>query len=149
VIGILVLLLCLRAENAYAQTASTTLQRGRDNSKAVELYNQGLAATQKGDISAARQFFEAAVRANPKMPETQSMLGWVLLVQGQVDPAIAHLKEAIRLKPGVAEMHETLSRAYVARGDGAAAVQEAQTAVKLAPRGAEAHHTLANTQEFA
>src|SRR6516162_2633138 len=58
--------------------APRSAQSNSTRANAVERYNQGLALAQKGDLAAAQQAFQAALRANPKLPEAQSMLGWVL-----------------------------------------------------------------------
>src|SRR6266436_4773206 len=57
-------------------------------SRAAAVYQQGMSALQNGDLSGARAAFEKVLRLAPQSPEGHNSLGWVLLAQGEIDPAI-------------------------------------------------------------
>src|SRR2546427_10835900 len=63
-------------------------------SRAAAVYQQGMSALQNGDLGGARAAFEKVLRLAPQSPEGHNSLGWVLLAQGEIDPAISQLRTA-------------------------------------------------------
>jgi tetratricopeptide (TPR) repeat protein len=110
--------------------------------------NEGLAALQRGD-PAARKQFETAIRLNPASAEAHNYLGWVLYTTGEIKPAITQFETAIRLKPSLAEAHVNLSAAFAQANDPPAATREARKAVALSPQSADAYHVLDRALELA
>src|ERR1022692_530188 len=68
-------------------------------------YQSGLAAMSRGDLPAARNAFEKAVKVNPRNADAQNMLGQVLLQLGDVDGAIVRFREVVELRPTLAIAH--------------------------------------------
>ena len=67
----------LAAFSLFAQSTSAPAKPDA-SSPSTAATNEGLAALQRGDFSAARKQFEAAVRLNPGSAEAHNYLGWVL-----------------------------------------------------------------------
>src|SRR5215470_5904019 len=114
---------------AYPSAAVVALQIP---SATNDSYQEGFAAVQRGDFAAARKAFESALQADPQNAEAHNMLGWVLLKQGEIQPAIVELQNALRLKASLVEARINLSSALVLARDAPGAVREAQAAVELA-----------------
>ncbi|HKQ56264.1 MAG TPA: tetratricopeptide repeat protein, partial [Candidatus Eisenbacteria bacterium] len=67
-----------------------------DRDQAVSLNNQGFAALQAGNRSAARQFLAGAVERDPGYPQAQINLARVQLGDGAPDSASLRLQELLR-----------------------------------------------------
>src|ERR1700730_13946476 len=126
----------LLAQDPAAQTKLRAAQ-------AEEVYAKGMSALQRGDLATAQAAFEKVVGIAPGSPEGHNSLGWVLLAQEQIDPAIRQFQMALRLKPDFPQAHSNLANAFLRKGDTQGALGESQEAVRLAPRDSEAHRTLA------
>src|SRR5215469_5051609 len=91
------LFLSLLVVKASAQsTASAHLG---PTSRVTTIYQQGLAALQKGDLDSARAAFEKVVRLAPQSSDGHNSLGWVLLARDDIDSAISEFQRALKLKP--------------------------------------------------
>jgi len=71
---------------------------------------------------------------NPNNDSAHAGLGIVLVVQGNLDAAIAEKREALRLSPNNAAFHASLGDALEQKGDRAGALQEYRTAATLDPK---------------
>src|SRR5579884_2784636 len=91
-------LLCSLTAGAALVAAQNSEPQPQDADRAKSLYSQGMSALQKGNLADAKAAFEKVVRIVPASPEPHNSLGWVLLQQGDVDPAIAQLRAALKLK---------------------------------------------------
>jgi Tfp pilus assembly protein PilF len=69
-------------------------------------------ALERGDLPAARQTVEAALRAAPTSPALHNLAGVVAAQQGAVFEAEGHFKEAVRLAPRSVPPLENLARLY-------------------------------------
>jgi Flp pilus assembly protein TadD len=105
------------------------------------VYQRGMAALQRRDLSAARAAFERVVRLAPNSPDPHNSLGWVLLNQGQVEPAIAQFHTALRLKPNFPQARINLANALAQGGKLEDAEAQAREAARIAPNDSEAHRT--------
>ena len=114
-------------------------------SPAAAVYQRGLEALRKGDLSSARAAFEKAVRLTPANADAQASLGWVLAQQGELAAATSHLKIAVKLRTIFANARITLASILAQQGKAPEAEQELRIAVKLEPKNAEAHRMLGRT----
>ncbi len=82
--------------------------------------------------------------AVPRSAQARNNFGGALLMQGQVDGAIAQLQEALRLDPAHAEAHSNLGVALARRGRSAEAIEHYRQALSLDPRQTQAYSNLGN-----
>jgi Flp pilus assembly protein TadD len=100
----------LRAQDASAPGGGRAAQ-------ADASYRVGITALQQGDLASARTAFEKTVQLQPRSPEAHNSLGWVLMAQKQVDPAIAQFQAALDLRADFFQAHMNLSSAFLLKGD--------------------------------
>ena|SRR5215813_11568327 len=79
---------------------------------ALDLYQKGAAAAQKGDAKGAVEFLNKAVTAYPNFAQALSDLGAQYLKLSQWDKAIETFESLIKLKPSDAGAHLDLGIAY-------------------------------------
>ena len=84
------------------QAPSAAKPKSAGAGQVQRIYRQGMAALERRDLAAARAAFEKVVRLAPKSPEGHNSLGWVLLAQGEAQPAISQFRTALQFKPDVA-----------------------------------------------
>src|SRR6202030_482801 len=126
----------------------SSAQNKRHPTQADEVYAQGMSALQQGDLGTAQAAFEKVVRIAPSSPEGHNSLGWVLLAQERIEPAIREFRAAVRLQPDFPQAHINLANAYMRKGDMQNALRESREAVRLVPQDSEAHRTLARALDF-
>src|SRR6266704_6091033 len=143
-IAICLTMLC--ADFASSQAPGNPSEQAQ--ARAEALYAEGMSALRKQDLAGAQAAFEKLIRVAPKSPEAHNSLGWVLLNQGQVDPAVTQFRSAIRLKPDFPQAHLNLANALSQRRDFAEAESEAHEAIRLAPKDSETHRTLGRVLSF-
>ena len=103
----------------------------------------GHEAEQNKRISEAIEFFEQALKLNPRDAQSQLALGNALLGQGRIEEAIDHDQLALNLEPQSAKVQNDLGAALLRRGSLNAAAVHLQKALELDPSFAEAHSNLA------
>jgi len=135
------------------QTFETALETLRDNNGwgvAQTLYGFGALARQRGDNAAALRHFRAAltlyreIDARPEMARCLAGIGWVALVQLDLDTAAVSLTESIQLSLATGQ------RLAIARGIEAFAAlavlrDDLVTAAKLASAGSALRAALGQT----
>jgi predicted Zn-dependent protease len=136
------------ASTCGAQSVQTEDGGAQQKEDPNTAYAQGVAALQAGDLAGARRSFEHVVKIAPNSGAAHNSLGWVLLAQDDIGPAISQLQTAVKLEPGFAQARINLSNAYVRNGDAPLGLHEAREAVKLAPEDSEAQRTLARAEIF-
>ena len=72
--------------------------------QAKSLYAQGMDAVRRGDLSSAYASFHQVVQLLPNSPEAHNSFGWVLLNQGQLDPAANEFRASLSLRPNFAAL---------------------------------------------
>ena len=120
----------------------STLLRSGDATGAAAALNQALiqqpdAATQQelgrayytlGNLPAAIQALEAAVRMDPDLTEARDALGNMLAERGDLPRAEQELREAIRRQPDFASAHSNLAKVLMTKG----AFEDAEANYKIA-----------------
>jgi tetratricopeptide (TPR) repeat protein len=91
---------------------------------ALDLYNQGYAASNAGRYQEAADAFKAAIAQKADYAEAYNMLGFCTRKMGNVAGAFAYYEKALKLKPNFPEAREYYGEAYLEQGDLAKAVQQ-------------------------
>ena len=81
------------------------------------LYFLGVASRERGNLTDAVRFWEAAVTADPTHVPSLGDLGALRLAQGDTTAALGHLREAVRLDPSRAGSWFLLGRVYLGNRD--------------------------------
>src|SRR5256885_225608 len=77
---------------------------------ADQLYNEALAADQKGDFARAALLYEEVIKVQPDSIPARTNLGAVLVQLGRFQEAIAQYEEAIKRDPKNSIVHLDLAR---------------------------------------
>ncbi len=86
---------------ALRHQAATTL-------RAMSMLQMGQQQFETGNMRAARQMYEEAVRLNPDNPVTNYLLGEVYLIERNLEPAVDHLEKALALDSNLAPAYAAL-----------------------------------------
>jgi protein O-mannosyl-transferase len=117
-LSLVLLVLCARSQAGYWRDSQTLWTRALtctvDNY--VAECGLGNAFVDAGNIDAAMQRFQTALKLNPSFAEDHINIGHVLLQQGDVDEAIAEFTEAIRLRSNNATARFNLGVALMQKG---------------------------------
>jgi tetratricopeptide (TPR) repeat protein len=84
---------------------------------AVEVYNQGVAALNSGDLETAEVLFETALEKKPDLGAAHGALARLYLRAERHQEAVDAALEAIELETDVASMNQVLYNSYTALGD--------------------------------
>ena len=104
---------------------------------AIQTYNEGAIANQKGDLVTAVAKFNAALELDPSLAEAHAALGAVHYNQERYDEALAAIDKTLELKPDHLGARRTRFLVHDARNDRAAA-DEAMAAYIEVDRGGAA-----------
>jgi len=95
--------------------------------------NLGEVYLERGEFSAARAEFQAALQLKPDYAFAHNNLGVLLIRQGQPTEARPWLETAIRLDPNYSDAYGNLGAAYEAAGDLSAARRAYEAGLRKAP----------------
>lgn len=126
-------LLCLGLAGANCLGRALAGPQTTAVSSADAALSEGMSQLQRGDLAAARAAFEKAVKLAPGNAAAHNILGWTLLAQSEVEPAIVQFRAALRINPSFASGHMHLASALV----------------RLTPKDSEAHRTLGRALAYA
>ncbi len=98
--------------------------RGSSQPSALQLYNQGYAASDAGHWQEAIDAFKQAIALKADYAEAYNMLGYCTRKMGNVQGAFTYYEKALQLKPNFPEAREYYGEAYLQEGDLAKAVQQ-------------------------
>jgi tetratricopeptide (TPR) repeat protein len=98
--------------------------------------NLGKVYLERGEMSAARQEFQAALRLRPEYAPGNNNLGVLMLREGEPAAARHWLEMAIRLDPNYGEAYGNLGAVYEALGDLTAARQAFERGLQASPNSA-------------
>src|SRR5205807_7419794 len=91
---------------------------------ADQLYNEALAADQKGDFARAALLYEEVIKVQPDSIPARTNLGAVLVQLGRFQEAIAQYEEAIKRDPKNSIVHLDLALAWYKQGEYEKAIRE-------------------------
>jgi tetratricopeptide (TPR) repeat protein len=117
-----------------------TLRRNPD--AFIASNNLGAILLLRGDLPAAKGYFEAAMRSKPDYAEGLDNLGLVSQREGRLDEAVSYYRDALRRDPGCVDAHNNLGIVLAQRGNASEALGHFQEAVRLKPSFAKAHQNL-------
>jgi tetratricopeptide (TPR) repeat protein len=112
---------------------------------ALDLYQKGAAAAQKGNAKSAVEFLSQAVNAFPNFPVALSELGLQYMKLGQMDKAGETFEALLKLKPADPTAHLNLGIALYNQNKLDPAQTHLREAVKLNNAGSTAHYYLGVT----
>ncbi len=105
-------------------------------------FKLGVTLAHRGDLTAAIQNFEAALRLNPRNAATYSALGFAFAVQGRLSEAGEQFDHALRLSPRQAEAHTGLGLLLARQGKFGEAADHFRRALESNAHDAQAHTNL-------
>ena len=92
-----------------------------------KMFQDALAAQQRGDDATAIRLYQALVKSHPDVPEVRANLGAVLARQGRFDEAIEQYRAALTRTANSPAVRMNLAIAYYKKGAIADAVRELHT----------------------
>ena len=113
----------------------------RNNNMALTLLGSLLA--KEGKFDEAMNYYEAALRIEPRYPEARFFRANVLEHEGKLDEAISEYQRVLWHKPTAEQTHISLGAALAKERHYDAAVTNYLAALKLNPESAVAHNNLA------
>lgn len=93
--------------------------------------DQGLTASQKGDLDAALAFFTQAKQLDPSHYKALLYSGFTLLMQGRFDEALSDFHAALPLTPSDPDLHDYMGRCYMGLGETGKAVEHFKKAASV------------------
>ena len=109
---------------------------------ASQLFQQGVAAGQRGDFSEAESIFRQVTEIDPNNAVAYYNLGLALSEQGKLEKAIASYERAIELDPNDAVAYNNLGIALSEQGQLEKAIASYERAIELNPNYALAYNNL-------
>ena len=85
----------------------------------------------QGDLSAAKNYYDAALRIDPKHKGALNNLGVIALDENHSGVAVQYFRQTLQLEPRNAKTHYLLAKALLAAGDTAGASVALQRAIEL------------------
>lgn len=114
-------------------------------SKAAELYDQGIAFQDKGQLDEAIKCYQKAIELNPNLTGAFYNLGVAFQKKGDIDRAILYYEIAIGLNPDMLEAHHNLGIVFKDKGRFDDAIMCFQRVIQLKPDHAGAYYNFGNT----
>jgi Flp pilus assembly protein TadD len=109
---------------------------------AVQAFNRGVRALDKGQYDQALRYLTEAVRLDPDYVEARVDLGAAYAKTGLPEQALGQYEQAFKLEPNVPVLHSNKAAALVMLGRGEEAEQAARRAVQLDPKSIDANYML-------
>ncbi|HEY5701777.1 MAG TPA: tetratricopeptide repeat protein, partial [Gammaproteobacteria bacterium] len=101
--------------------------------KFARAFNAAVAASERGDIKAARKHLKKALKEAPRDAGVLHHLGLICQQLGDIDESVRYLKRAVAADPADAVAFNNLGNVLLARGDGAAAADAYRQSISLRP----------------
>jgi tetratricopeptide (TPR) repeat protein len=111
-------------------------KRTQNPPDAVTPYNEGAALLKSKNYAAAVHKFEAALKANPNLPQAHLLAAFCLRQLGPASYAgsLQHLNAALKLNPNMSEAYESRGVLYVKMGKKEEAQKDLLTLKQLNPK---------------
>ncbi len=107
----------------------------------------GIAYHQLGQLDKARQYYERALKLNPRYAEARNNLGAAYYAGKSFRRAISAYRRALEIQPRSSSFHMNLGMAYFARKMEKEAMDEYQTALQIDPNVLENRGTFGTVLE--
>jgi predicted TPR repeat methyltransferase len=104
----------------------------------------GTALKAQGDLGAAIDSYNQAIKIKPDYAEAHNNMGNALKDKGDLDAAIDSYQKAIKIKPDYADAYSNMGNALKDKGDLDAAIVSYKQALEIKPDHGEAKHLLAS-----
>ncbi|HET6348851.1 MAG TPA: tetratricopeptide repeat protein [Candidatus Krumholzibacteria bacterium] len=114
-------------------SVAVTLALAACHDVALQNYNQGIDAMERGDTATALANFKSAVDARPSDPDARVNYGVALLETGHPGDALVQFEAASATNPNDPDIHVNLAEAYKATGKLADARTEYERALRISP----------------
>jgi tetratricopeptide (TPR) repeat protein len=98
---------------------------------------------EKGDYASASEQCLRCLAINPESPAASTILGHILLAQGETDRAIAYYRKSLDLRAGNPISHYNLGNALLKKREIGAAIAEFQEVIRAKPDFLDAYNDLA------
>ena len=109
---------------------------------ADQLFQQGVAAGQRGDFSEAESIFRQVTEIDPNNADAYNNLGIALKDQGKLEKAITNYDQAIEIDPNNAVAYYNLGLALRRQGKLEKAIASYEQAIEIDPNNAVAYNNL-------
>ena len=118
---------------SQAKKQQQTQQKGPD---AATPYNQAIAFMKAKNYAAAVPKFEAALKANPNLPQAHLLAAFCLRKLGpsNYSASLAHVNGALKLNPNMGEAYESRGVLYVEMGKKEDAQKDLATLKQINPK---------------
>ncbi len=109
-----------------------------------DLFQKGLEARQRGDLTLAESLLLGALREEPKLAETRFELGLLYIELKRLNEAEEQFRNFLEFRPTSFEAHNNLAAIYAQQGRDAQLERELSTVVQLRPDFIQGHINLAD-----
>src|SRR5436853_5482427 len=106
---------------------------GAQNSDPEKLFQEAVAAQQRGDFTLAIRDYQKLIEIRPDSVEVLANLGAALVHLNRFDEAIANYRSALKLDPGNPAIRLNLALAFYKKGDFRSAVDQLEVLRKAEP----------------
>jgi lipoprotein NlpI len=144
-IGILEISLITNPARSQQPASPTTLAPGANAKSYVE---HGIDRGSKGDLNAALEAFNDAIKIDPKYAPAYFNRGFAYALQKNQDEAISNYDQAIQLDPKYKEAYYQRGSLNGEKGNLDAALNDFSEVIKLDPNYAPAHYNLGHVKYF-
>lgn len=124
------------AGNLSAAKARADAAIKADAGNALAHFSEGIVLEISGDDAGAKQAYESAIRADPKMAAPRQLLGLVLMREGRNNDAIAQLRAGVQLNLGDMQAWSQLIAADALAGHCSAALNDVKDAISKGTKDA-------------
>jgi tetratricopeptide (TPR) repeat protein len=131
---------CSSRQNPGFEQIGVSSGRNTYSESAVNYLKMGIDSYSKGDYDNAIEYFNSALRLDPKMPEAFNNLGLAYDAKGQRDQALANLDQAIQLAPDYATPYCNRGAINYDLGDIKEAIADLDKAIVLFPHFGKAYY---------
>jgi tetratricopeptide (TPR) repeat protein len=112
-IGLFLAVLFLAASRQVLIGSQGSAPRNIAPPTAMDLYNEGVEFSDKGNFYKAQDLFTQALKLDPNNPDIMNMLAHSQRKQGLLDDAMMNYWFALKLRPNFPESREYLGEAYL------------------------------------
>ncbi len=99
-----------------ALSATTTMAQDTTKTAAVQSYNLGIQAEQKGDTAEAVTYYTAAITGDPNYADAYYNLGSIYFAQNNLERAASNFKKVTELSPSSADAFAAYGKVLYAQG---------------------------------